>query len=110
MTDLRDEAVEWMAIGSAEIQLGKGCWPRMPEAERNIWRHQQRFGALPKLLALLDERGFAVVPKEPDKAMMAAADFARPMWDDPPTLGHEYWECMLAAAPSPLSPKDPAHD
>lgn len=56
--------------------------------------------------ALLDQRGFAVVPVEPTQDMLRAAGKA----DDESAIGNgraagceEHWDAMLAAAPTPFA-------
>lgn len=94
---LREAAVEVMADALADTVDMYVPWSNYAEA------------ALTALLALLDQRGFAVVPKEPDDAMyLAALKRTR----DPgyghaaDALGGACYRAMLAAAPNPLEAPD----
>jgi hypothetical protein len=88
--DLTAAAVEAMARAA----WGKLSMPSMMEA------------ALTALLALLQDRGWRIVPEEPTQDMLRAAGKA----DDASAVGNgrdagceEHWDAMLSASPSPFA-------
>lgn len=113
--ELRDAAVEAMAQGihTARIAPHETPWAEMDERYRDCCRFDAA-GALTALLALLDARGLAIVPKVATKAEIDAAyeatkatQFVKLRQDISihtlRTLIRETRTAMIAAAPSPLT-------
>ena len=55
-------------------------------------------GDMPMQVAREFARAAIEAMREPTDAMKKAADMARPMYDDPPTSGEDYWDYMIDAA------------
>lgn len=64
------------------------------------WQKSMRESARAAVSAL-EKAGYAIVPREPTEAMLKAGRDVAPHWhDDPMTPPIEYWQAMIAAAPT----------
>ena len=52
-----EKLIEVMSIGAAEARLGKGCWTRAHDSERDIWRQEAEGG-----LSALRAAGWLLLP------------------------------------------------